>query len=50
MEFDGDTLVVDRTPSELDEIVLEFTTILDDEDIEYVIVSAMSPFSPGAHA
>ena len=39
MEFDGDTLVIDRTPSELDEIVLEFTEILDNEDIEYVIVS-----------
>ena len=39
MEFDGDTLVVDRTPSELDELVLEFTEILDDENIEYVIVS-----------
>ena len=39
MEFDGDTLVIDRTPSELDEMVLEFTEILDEEDIEYVIVS-----------
>lgn len=39
MEFDGNILVIDRTPSELDEIVLEFTEILDREDIEYVIVS-----------
>ena len=39
MEYDGETLVVDRTPSELDEIVLEFTEILDEEGIEYAIVS-----------
>lgn len=39
MEFDGDTLVIDRTPSELDEMVLEFTEILDEDDIDYVIVS-----------
>ena len=39
MEYDGETLVVDRTPSELDEIVLEFTAILDEENIEYAIVS-----------
>jgi hypothetical protein len=39
MEFDDDTLVIDRTPSELDEIVPEFTEILDEENIEYVIVS-----------
>jgi hypothetical protein len=39
VEFDGDTLVIDRTPSELDEMVLEFTEILDEENIEYVIVS-----------
>lgn len=39
MEFDGDTLVIDRTPSELDEMVLEFTEILDKENIDYVIVS-----------
>lgn len=39
MEYDGETLVVDRTPSELDEIVLEFTEILDEEHIEYAIVS-----------
>ena len=39
MEYDGETLVVDRNPSELDEIVLEFTEILDAERIEYAIVS-----------
>ena len=39
MEYDGETLIVDRTPSELDEIVLEFTAILDEENIEYAIVS-----------
>jgi hypothetical protein len=39
MEYDGDTLVIDRTPSELDEMVLEFTEILDEVDVEYVIVS-----------
>ena len=39
MEYDGETLVVNRTPSELDEIVLEFTEILDEEHIEYAIVS-----------
>lgn len=39
MEFDGDSLVIDRTPSELDEMILEFTEILDGEEIEYVIVS-----------
>lgn len=39
MEFDGDTLVIDRTPSELDKMVLEFTEILDEENIEYVVVS-----------
>jgi hypothetical protein len=39
MEFDGETLVINRTPSELDEMVLEFTEILDEENIEYVIVS-----------
>ena len=39
MKYDGETLVVDRTPSELDEIVLEFTEILDEENIEYAIVS-----------
>ena len=39
MEYDGETLVIDRTPSELDEMVLEFTEILDEVDIEYVSVS-----------
>lgn len=39
MEYDGETLVVNRTPSELDEIVLEFTEILDEERIEYATVS-----------
>lgn len=39
MEYDGDTLVIDRTPSALDEMVLEFTEVLDEVGVEYVIVS-----------
>ena len=39
MEYDGDTLVIDRTPSELDEVVFGFTEVLDEVDVEYVIVS-----------
>jgi hypothetical protein len=39
MEFDGDTLVINRTPSALDELVLDFVAILDDMDITYTIVS-----------
>lgn len=39
MKFDGDTLVVDRTLSELDELVLEFVALLDEEGIQYTIVS-----------
>ena len=39
MEYDGETLVINRTPSALDEMVLEFTEILDEVGVEYVIVS-----------
>jgi hypothetical protein len=39
MEFNNDTLVIDRSPSDLDELVLDFVAILDEEGIEYAIVS-----------
>jgi len=39
MQFDGDTLMLDRTPSELDELVLDLVATLDKEGIKYTIVS-----------
>jgi hypothetical protein len=39
MELRDDRLTLSRTLSELDRDVIEFTSVLDDEGIEYVIVS-----------
>jgi hypothetical protein len=39
MEFEEDAIRIEKEPSELDELVLDVTGILDDLDIEYVVVS-----------
>ncbi len=39
MEFRDDTLVIDKPPSSLDELVLDITGILDGVGIEYAVVS-----------
>ena len=39
MEFEGDTVVIEKEPSELDELVLDVTEILNDLDVRYAVVS-----------
>jgi len=39
MEFEEDAIRIEKEPSELDELVLDVTGILDNLDIEYVVVS-----------
>lgn len=39
MEFEEDAILIEKEPSELDELVLDVTDILDDLDIGYAVVS-----------
>jgi hypothetical protein len=39
MEFDDDAVIIEKEPSELDELVLDVTAILDDVSVEYAVVS-----------
>lgn len=39
MEFTDDGIVIDKPPSDLDRLILDVATILDDQNIEYVVVS-----------
>jgi hypothetical protein len=40
MEYDGDRLVIEKeTLSNLDRLVLEFVSVLEDEEVEYVLVA-----------
>lgn len=39
IELRGDTLVVDREPNDLDELAIQFSTVLDDLDVDHVFIS-----------
>lgn len=39
MEFEDDAVSIEKEPSDLDELVLDVTDVLDDLDIEYAVVS-----------
>lgn len=39
MHFEDGTLIIERELSTLDEMVVEFTEILDEEDVDYVIIA-----------
>jgi hypothetical protein len=39
MEFEEDAVSIEKEPSELDELVLDVTGILDDLDVAYAVVS-----------
>jgi hypothetical protein len=39
MHFENDRLVIDRERSNLDDLVLEFLSVLEAQDVEYVVVA-----------